>query len=289
MKIKKFSEYEEVNENIALEVLSTIGILFNFLKIYASFKITEKGSVDYTLMNELKEIIGREIKIIRTEGKQKIKSVVFASSNKIFYNEDLIENLTHRELLSVILHESSHVTSKDTTKQLILNMFKFIPIVLLDSWLLYILGPIVTGIVYMSPYKRLREYAADSVAKKYGYGEDLASALVKISHHYGIKAEDLSLLSNKVYATMKKLVKLLQSHPNLSNRIKKLYDKENPQEFISKIKAEILEKEKEKEFGLGDLDQYSTEFLKKHLSEIGKRLEEIERKRKEIERKRNRV
>lgn len=241
MKIKKFSEYEEVNENIALEVLSTIGILFNFLKIYASFKITEKGSVDYSLMSELKEIIGREIKIIRTEGKQKIKSVVFASSNKIFYNEDLIENLTHRELLSVVLHESSHVTSKDTTKQLILNMFKFIPIVLLDSWLLYILGPIVTGIVYMSPYKRLREYAADSVAKKYGYGEDLASALVKISHHYGIKAEDLSLLSNKVYATMKKLVKLLQSHPNLSNRIKKLYDKENPQEFISKIKAEILE------------------------------------------------
>lgn len=243
MKIKKFNEYEELNENIALEVLSTIGILFNFLKIYASFKITEKGSIDYTLMNELKEIIGREIKIIRVEGKKK-KNPAFASSNTIFYDKGLVKYLTHRELLSIVLHESSHVTSKDVVKQTILKMFKFIPIILLDSWLLYILSPIVTGIVYISPYKRLCEYTADSIAKKYGYGEDLSSALIKINHYYGMESKDLGLITNKLYKALEKLVNLLKSHPSLSNRIKKLYDKENPQEFISKIKAEIIEKEK---------------------------------------------
>jgi Zn-dependent protease with chaperone function len=182
---------------------------------------------------------------------------------------------THRELISIILHESSHVTSKDIIKQLILNMFKFIPIILLDSWLLYLLAPIVTGIIYLSPYKRLNEYTADSVAKKYGYGEDLASALVKISHYYGAKSKDLSSITNNVYKTLEKLVKLLQSHPSLSNRIKKLYNGETPEEFIKKIKTEILEKE-----------NIQPEVLQKHFSEIGKRLAELERKRKELERNR---
>lgn len=188
----------------------------------------------------MKKITGYDVEVVKFKDK---KGIAFASSTKIFYNEKLLNILTYDEIIAVLLHEFSHVNSLDIIKRYVLKMFKYIPIMILDSWLLYFILPVISKILYLGPYIRYSEYNSDSFAKKYGYGKELSTALIKIEKEYGF--DDSEYNSNRLYKIVKKIFDIFDTHPKLLDRIKRLYDNENPQEFISKIEAEIL-KENEK-------------------------------------------
>lgn len=230
--IKKYSYFKK-NESI-VETLSMFGILLNLLKIIISFKTDNKnGTKDYTYQNELKKITGYDVEIIKCTDK---KNIAYSSSNKIFYNEELLFFLKYDELTAVLLHEFSHINSYDITKRYIVKTFRYIPIIILDSWLLYLISPLISKLLYVGPYIRYTEYTSDSFAKKYGYGEELASALIKIESKYKLENSDYD--SNKLYRVVKKIFDVFDTHPKLLDRVKKLYNK-NPEDFIENLKKEM--------------------------------------------------
>ena len=247
MKIKKFEEFDKINEGIGLTILSTFAILVRSLIIYKTYKTNlPDSSIDIEMTQEISEIVGFRCPEVYSLRKDKEKSpIACATINKIYYDKVLKEQLTHRELIAVLLHELSHVKSQDIAKKQILWLFPFIPIVLLDSWFLYFLLPMVTNLVFSGPYSRYAEYKSDSFAAKYGYGEDLSSALVKVGHYFKKKSKNsIDKELRRESAILKKIVQLLSTHPTLVQRVKKLYNKENPEDFIKKIEGQVKDNER---------------------------------------------
>lgn len=176
--IKKYEEFNAQNESVL--TFFTIGnLIYRLYKIYQSVKI-DFGRRDVDLINEIKKITGKEYNINciveKTAG-------AWALTDKILYSSSLRRQLSHRELIAVILHETSHINNNDSAKKAVLSLFPTIPILLLDSWLGYFLIPIAFEAIINSPISKYNEYRADSEAKKYGYGEELASALVKLEEY----------------------------------------------------------------------------------------------------------
>ncbi len=226
-------KYEEYNESIS--TLTTLTIVFRLIVIYTSYITQFKGSkIDSKYTDEITKICGfkpADIYLLNSD------RLACATINKIYYSKNLEKYLSHREVISVLLHEASHINNLDSLKIQILRIFPYIPVLILDTWLAYLLLPFVSGIFIRLPYERYREYSADSYAHKFGYGEDLASALAKIEYHYSppkkAKNKDLSILGN----ILSKLIPLLSSHPKTAKRISNVY-KGNPEEFMKNIKIE---------------------------------------------------
>lgn len=87
---------------------------------------------------------------------------------------------------------------------------------------LFVLVFYLTTIMNVIPTKlvlgRIQEYRADSYPAKYGYGQDLISALQKLTKYYKEKKESYGLL-HRIFL---KLSSLIGEHPNLENRVKNI-------------------------------------------------------------------
>lgn len=152
---------------------------------------------------------------------------------RIVLYDTLIEELTTREIVAVLAHEIGHYKKRHTLQNFILaGVAMLIQLYILSLTLTSItmaesmgvatpafaLSLIAFGILYtpidmvtslfMNGVSRRAEYQADNFAAKYGLGEELISALKKIS------VKSLSNLTpDKLY------VKFYYSHPTLLQRI----------------------------------------------------------------------
>lgn len=227
MIIKKYEEYNE-----AVTTISIISILFRLVTLYKSYTTQFKGSkIDHKYTDEITKICGfkpADIYLLNSD------QLACATINRIYYSKNLEKYLSHREVIAVLLHEVSHIKNFDSLKIQILGIFPYIPVLILDSWLAYLLLPFVSGVLIKLPYQRYREYSADSFADKFGYGDELSSALAKLDYHYSpVKNNNMNILGK----ILSKLSPFLVAHPKTAKRISNIY-KGSPEEFMKKIEVE---------------------------------------------------
>lgn len=167
------------------------------------------------------------------------------SRKRICLYDTLKDKMTDDEIVAVLAHEIGHQKCKHTTKQLILGILNMVFILFLSSLFLgdpetgnadlaavfgsetpsfhlslyafmLLMSPISTLVGWLvNNLTRKYEYEADAFAKKHGKGEELVTALKKLS------ADSLSNLTPDSL-----FVSYHYSHPTLVQRIKAIFKAE---------------------------------------------------------------
>ena len=228
-----------------LMMLLGLGISFLYpvlSRIFNKFVPLEDGELKerLTWLLEKNGYHVRDIKVMDASRRTTKSNAYFTGFGKmktIVLYDTLVESMSPEEICAVFAHELGHGLHKDTLKNQVLSFFQMIILALL-AWLTLRTEGIFTafgfgGVNYgfalllissvefalISPlfglminwFSRRAEYRADAQAVKEGYGEQLISALKKLSR------QNFSDLSPSPI-----LVKLEYSHPTLSQRIERI-------------------------------------------------------------------
>lgn len=210
-----------------------------FSKVFNKFTPLEDGELKDKL-TALLEKYGYTIKgiqVMNASERTTKSNAYFSGAGKtktIVLYDNLVETMTPDEICAVFAHELGHGLHKDTQKNSI-NSFVMVVILVVLAWLtvrcpeIYadfgfagvnygfaLILLMVVEFAFISPLlglwtnavSRKAEYRADAQAVKDGYGEELVSALKKLSRENFVNL-----------APHKLLVALEYSHPTLSQRI----------------------------------------------------------------------
>mgnify|MGYP001195785145 CR=1 FL=1 len=162
-------------------------------------------------------------------------------SKEIVLFDNLVDNYSIDEIAAVFMHELAHYRSHDTLRFTVIQMFAYIPVLLLLLWMIFVpsllasLGfdytnaamimillsavlaePLVVLVnIPLCAYSRKCEYRADMAAVSAGFGDAMKDALRKLSK------DNFSDLNPHPL-----LVKLAFTHPPVSLRIAAIDDAE---------------------------------------------------------------
>lgn len=233
------------NNGAMLIIISIVGItlliavcIMQLLKIFNKFTPLPDGELKDKLIALCKKY---DIKVkrivVRDASRRTTKANAFCTGlgkrKTISLDDNLVNNYTSDQIVAVFAHEFAHAKYKHMLKTLPFGIFKTILMLLMFIVLLnfegvslvfgfternyfivflvmgFIMWPVETLLDYIGNYlSRKHEYEADAFATKEGYGEELISALKKLSK------ESLSDINPHPL-----IVKLTYSHPTLSERI----------------------------------------------------------------------
>lgn len=233
------------NSGAILIILSIVGLsliivalVMQILKIFNKFTELENTELRNKLISlcEKYDIKVKRI-VVRDASRRTTRANAFCTGlgkkKTISLDDNLINNYTDDQIVAVFAHEFAHAKYKHTLKVLPFAIFKIVFAMVIFILLLnfksiyvafgfneinYMIAFLVEGL-FMWPIdilfdyianalSRKHEYEADAFAAKEGYGEDLISALKKLSK------ESLSDINPDPL-----IVKLEYSHPTLSQRI----------------------------------------------------------------------
>ena len=162
----------------------------------------------------------------------------------IFIGKPLLKVLSPRELVAVLLHEFGHVFSTTSSipgnilfvlKQILKIAFFSSPLIMKMMYnitaihhilIVYlVISALLNGITFT---EHIGEYGGDNYALKYGYGDELISALNKFGNN---REKAKGGIAYKIKDFLRSLVAIVQrivaptfnsDHPDLEIRIKKL-------------------------------------------------------------------
>ena len=233
------------NNGAILIIISIVGItlliaicIMQLLKIFNKFTPLPDGELKdkLTALCEKYDIKVKKI-VVRDASRRTTKANAFCTGfgkrKTISLDDNLVNNYTSDQIVAVFAHEFAHAKYKHMLKTLPFGIFKtvlmlamFIVLLNFESVSLafgfaernYFIAFLVIGTImwpidvlldYIGNYlSRKHEYEADAFAAKEGYGDELISALKKLSK------ESLSNINPHPL-----IVKLTYSHPTLSERI----------------------------------------------------------------------
>ena len=233
------------NNGAILIIISIVGItlliaicIMQLLKIFNKFTPLPDGELKdkLTALCEKYDIKVKKI-VVRDASRRTTKANAFCTGfgkrKTISLDDNLVNNYTSDQIVAVFAHEFAHAKYKHVLKTLPFGIFKtvlmlamFIVLLNFESVSLafgfaernYFIAFLVIGTImwpidvlldYIGNYlSRKHEYEADAFAAKEGYGDELISALKKLSK------ESLSNINPHPL-----IVKLTYSHPTLSERI----------------------------------------------------------------------
>lgn len=218
-----------------------------FSKIFNKFTSLPEGELR-TNLTKMFEDAGYKLKdiYVMDASKRTTKANAYCGGigklKQIVLYDNLVNNYTEGEITAVFAHELAHFKNKDTTKMTFFNMLNFLPMMIMMSIMMILpeiaqsfgfedaniffafyvsfgsVLSIVTSLI-MIPFNymsRAFERRADSLAYELGYGDDLISALRKLSKD--------SLSDMNPHPTV---VKLTYNHPPLHERIELIEAKKN--------------------------------------------------------------
>lgn len=155
-------------------------------------------------------------------------------SRKIFITEKLINKLTEREIIAVLLHEAGHYANNDAKKLIfmvnpigtlviIFILFGIYAAMLSAGVFIPYLAPIlavmlgfIKEFIINKTFGRKYEFLADSFASEYGYGNEMYSALKKLEKEF--KKDVCKNLSKDVCNLELQSVQFWDEHPSLAER-----------------------------------------------------------------------
>ncbi len=148
--------------------------------------------------------------------------------NNCYILEDMLIQLNEEEIMAILLHEASHSIDKDVIVQRLKSDVTVIPLVVgLLTTMVSIVSPITSLMLFVvirimfklsdSAWSKKDEYKSDDYAVKHGYGDELISALKKISvlHKVKIKTSCKGLTCN----IGRRVNDILSTHPDTRMRI----------------------------------------------------------------------
>ncbi len=224
---------------IALFIIVFSMLSMTFQKIFNKFEPLPEGELRDTLTEMFARAGYKLSDILVMNASLRTKKVnAFCTGlgkfKKIVLYDNLVNNYTNGEIAAVFAHELGHYKHRDTAKLTVYNLFRImflvaiiaavvvVPEISLDfgfagvnlvfAVLVMTSGvtePILTLVdIPMAVMSRKFEYRADAMAVSEGYGEDMISALTKLSR------DNLSDLNPHPA-----IVALEYTHPTLSQRI----------------------------------------------------------------------
>lgn len=148
----------------------------------------------------------------------------------MFIHSGLIKMLTEKELMSVMLHEAGHLTNKDIIKHIGAEtaltgiLIAALSTAAAPAWVPIVASIIVIlrrvgalDIIFKRTLGRRGERKADSFAVKYGYGDEMITALEKI--HAWIDKVRAKRPCGKMCKAIIKFSETTDEHPPLKKRV----------------------------------------------------------------------
>jgi len=194
--------------------------LYDFLSTYLFIILRTKRDLDNekVLKEYLKEngYTDLNFKIVTTSA---VENNIFNIGDYIIISEDYLEDLTDEELFAALLHEYGHYIKKHS----IVNYIRKNSFLLLAFTATSAFGPLYQAILVfialtlcgnysLIVMRKQQEYEADNIVSKLGFGIHLASALNKMDRK----------TSNKLEKVIEILSELIDEHPPIRKRIKKI-------------------------------------------------------------------
>ncbi len=224
---------------IALGIIVSSMLSMTFQKIFNKFEPLPDGELRDTLTEMFARAGYKLSDILVMNASLRTKKVnAFCTGlgkfKKIVLYDNLVNNYTNGEIAAVFAHELGHYKHRDTAKLTVYNLFRIMILVLAIAAVVIVpqisidfgfggmslvfavillssgvTDPILTLVdIPMAVMSRKFEYRADAMAVSEGYGEDMISALTKLSR------DNLSDLNPHPA-----IVALEYTHPTLSQRI----------------------------------------------------------------------
>lgn len=171
----------------------------------------------------------------------------------IIYTKKLKELLNERELTSVFLHEIGHITSYDVVRGMladlgVLAIFNYLLKHIskgFSSTFSIVAVSILLNNIQKGPSILLGkwfEYKADEYTVKYGYAKDLVASLEKLQKWSVDEKRKIVGTPTKLELAMDKINQILDVHPSVENRVKRLFSKNELYEnLISKKLTKVKE------------------------------------------------
>lgn len=228
-----------LNEMTGLGVIISIGSLWllrSFIipflnKMWFNFLMTrtKNSKFNQELTDQIKELTNLPLSVYVIND-FKNYDAFHAGTKSIYISAALLQNLTKREAIAVLLHEAGHYLNNDSNKTvyLYLPIHKIIFYLILSTALA--VTPLTLVLFFVSePFflkllnKRSQraEFLADSYASELGYGKELMSALDKffnkLKDEVCKEAGDRKICEIKLFDDHKNN-KLYQSHPDYFER-----------------------------------------------------------------------
>lgn len=227
---------------MALNLMFFIQLLGALLTVWSEFYKRSKVDTYYT--NLIKNITRSTQWTVRRwfpskyVSKDPVYNAFSVSTKTIFITDDLPKLLNEKEITAVLLHEISHSISKDSIRVLFLNYFgrlgPFLITLALGLPFLASVGPffifLLVSVYLQAAYIRTRELKADSYAAKYGYKEELSSALIKLMK----EAKKQPSCTTKFCKFIDVLKRGFKTHPDLEERLENIMNTPEIQRLISR-------------------------------------------------------
>lgn len=222
-----------VKTSTALKKLVLIPVAINLAMIFVMFQMwTRFNKEDVRLSKKIRGILkdGKPWKVMII--KDKNPNAFAMVRPYVFITKGLMDMLTEGEIIAVLLHEAGHITNMDVWSDII-SKNAFLAVLLsavgtmagpeaLAALLLiyYYGGSHIISVIFARTLGRFKERRADSFAAKYGYADEMISALEKLEKW--IKKMLAKQQCDKLCQLGRKIGEAMDEHPPVKDRIENI-------------------------------------------------------------------
>ena len=228
--LKKLNESYDKSEIILQIIIQSLIWLFMYVLIMVVISKEDKS-----LSKKINKITGRYYSINIIESDSPAAFCFGGFTNHIFITKGLMKLMNERELISICLHEVSHITTYDSIQSLILKassisialeissnfakfLFKNKTINITNAIILTVLLSIIISAIPTLLLGKYHELKSDKYVIQYGYGKDLILALLKIEKWI----LENKVKDSKIKMFFHKIQHYYDEHPAVKTRVDKL-------------------------------------------------------------------
>jgi len=262
IEMKITEEYlNKLNESGAAMIagLTILKLIFAVL-IRLVFKSQTKKR-EHELENKLYMVTKKRYNVFSLKDDAPQAYVIEWFKNNIYITTGLMKIMNEREIMAIMIHETSHVINRDVVKKVSVEfggsvfltaLFASLeslafksknPVIAIGSLSVSFLAASILMTLMMTQstkwYKR-QETAADVSVVKYGYAKDLISALNKIEKYKKKQYKDFAKKNPDVdLEKLDKGLKQLEDHPEHKDRVKRLLEEEKL--YVAMVNGNLVE------------------------------------------------
>ena len=249
LKEENLQEFDPITSTL---IYGSVAVAINLTLLLLSTKEMMKAFKDdpklSKLINNVLGESGWKVKVI----KEKVPNAMVIGPKAIFITTGLINVLNERELIAIMLHEAYHVKDYHVVKEVAVRypLFYIVLFIMFSTgivlpWYFFFINILLFNIminILIIPYNitigRKHESDADAYSIKYGYGDDMISALNKMEKWYQkeIKKDECGAVCRAI----RKIDVMIDEHPSIKKRIEYILKEKELAKKIMKGQFKIV-------------------------------------------------